>query len=59
MNSLACKNLVVKPMVGASGKDTYRVQVDNKVELEKVTRLCQDKELLVQVADDGKAVEGN
>ena len=39
-------------MVGASGHDTSRVQVDNKTELENVVKLCKQQELLVQVSDD-------
>jgi len=46
--SLGCKELVVKPMVGASGKDTSRVMVDNKIDLENIVKLCKDQELLVQ-----------
>lgn len=48
MESLGCKDLVVKPMVGASGHDTSRVQLDNKTELENVVKLCKQQELLVQ-----------
>ena len=41
----------MKPMVGASGKDTFRVMVDSKAELENVLRLSMKQELLVQVSN--------
>ena len=51
IKSLGCKEMVVKPMVGASGKDTYRVKVDSKADLENIVRLSTTQELLVQVSD--------
>jgi len=48
IDSLGCMEVVVKPMVGASGKDTIRLMVDSKAELEKVVRLSTEKEMLVQ-----------
>ena len=51
IDSLGCKEMVVKPAVGASGKDTYRVMVDSKADLENILRLSTKQELLVQVCD--------
>ena len=51
IDSLGCKEMVVKPAVGASGKDTYRVKIDSKADLENIVRLLKKQELLVQVSD--------
>ena len=49
MDSLACQEMVVKPMVGASGKDIFRLKVGDKEGMEKIRRLCQHQDLLLQV----------
>ena len=49
MERIGCKELVVKPMVGASGKDTLRVVVGNQMDLENVVKLCKKQELIIQV----------
>ena len=51
IDSLGCKEVVVKPMVVASGKDTFRVKVDSKADLDTVMRLSMKQELLVQVSN--------
>merc|ERR1719233_1742752 len=48
MKRIGCKELVVKPMVGASRKDTLRVVVGNQMDLENVLKLCKRQELLIQ-----------
>ena len=49
MERIGCRELVVKPMVGASGKDTLKGVVGNKMDLENVLKLCRKQELLIQV----------
>ena len=51
IDSLGCKEMLVKTAVGASGKDTYRVKFDSEADLENIVRLSTTQELLVQVSD--------